>query len=1075
MLFLLPSIAIASGNEWDGEADFEIDGIYYLIISDSPPKVRVCSDSWTRHADGCYYSLPRYSGILDIPNEVTYNGTTYAVTDIHWNALIVCENLDSVTIPESVTNLTVSTYGSSGDTRANNCIKKIFVSNTNPVFNSRNDCNAIIETATNTLVVGCNYTIIPSTITSIGPGAFAFCCELNNIELPNTVTSIGTSAFYGCSGLTNFTVPPLVSAINSCVFYGCTGLETINLPSSITNIGWSAFQNCNALTSLTIPESVTDISGEAFAQCYNLVDIECLALTPPKVNYTSSVYNESNSFDCYNVATLTVPRISYNAYRNASGWKEFRKIQSLFDVEVDDIFYNITSDSTVCVTYKNEIFNSYDGNIVIPESIYFNGNEYIINAIGERAFYGCNNLISVAIPNTVKTIDNYAFYNCSGFSDLLIPESISAIGVNCFSGCSGLKKITWNAVNCSSNGNMPTSSIEQVTIGSSVEALPNGFVAGSKILEVMIPNSVKEIGSNAFSRCNELTNVNIPNSVVSIGESAFYACSGLVDLTIGSAVNIIGANAFGKCSSLDGISIPNSVLTIEESAFYACSGLKSVVIPNSVISIGYYCFSDCSNLTSVTIPNSVSNIGSSAFNNCNALNKVMITDLASWCSIIFESSTANPLYYSHHLYLNNQEIKSLSIPESVNSIGNYTFINGTAFNELALPSSLKSIGYNAFEGCTKLSKVNLPDSVESIGRQAFINCFNMTEVKLGVDLALISSQAFKGCNSLNTVISLAQTPPALANVDCFDIDCYDRTTLFVPGDKVEEYQTTSYWNKFANIFGLGIEVNNIYYELKPEKNEAIVTFKDDSYCSYTGEVVIPEMISYGGVVFTITRIGEAAFAYCDELTSVTIPNSVTSISDYAFMYCESLTSINLPNSLVSIGESAFDGSCNLNKIVIPDAVTSIGDMAFQGCTGLTDITIGSAVSRIGAKAFNYCNVLKTVTCKSSVPPIMDKSNCFTYNGYKATLRVPFETIEVYQTSDYWYKFAAIEGFGGNLVGDVNGDGGVNISDVTALIDYLLSGNDSAIELAGADCNKDGNVNISDVTALIDNLLSGNWN
>lgn len=1077
-------------------SDLEIDGIYYEIISDNPPEVRVTCRLWEPDSLGDLY-LPSsdYSGDLIVPSEVTFNGISYLVTSIHWGAFVSCTDLVSITLPASINDIKMAAYTTSFDLGpsihygGSNGLKNIKVLEGNSVYDSRNDCNAIIETATNKLIAGCNNTVVPNTVVSIGSAAFINCRELNSIILPNSITEIGASAFAGCSNLAEINIPNSVIDIGTCAFrssgltncvltnslskikpgvFAGSHLSSLEIPNGVTEIGNYAFLGCYALASVSISKYVTNIGDAAFAGCSNLVDIICMALTPPSITYRYGW----NTFDtgCYNSAILTVPRGYSDIYRTTNGWKEFSTIQALPpDMKVDDLYYVVTSDSTVCVTFKDDSYNSYSGDVVIPESVNYDGKVYIVNAIDEKAFYNCSGLTSVIIPNTITTIGDYAFYGCSGLTSLTIGKSVASIGYDAFNGCNNLKELNWNAINCSSNGNMSTSNIESVTIGSEVEVLPNYFVSGSKIAEVIIPNSVTWIGVSAFSACKDLLSIDIPNSVTVIDNQAFYYCKGLTNVTL-DRVQTIGEYAFAECTGLKSIEFSDSLLYIYDRAFSGCSSLNSITIPNNVREIGQYAFNNCIHLTSVTIgnavstighyafvncyhlmsvniPSSVTTIGSDAFHNCNALSKVTISDVSSWCKITFSDTFSNPLYYSHHLFMNGQEIKQLVIPEGVTAINSYAFVNGTSFLELTLPNTLESIGNNAFEGCKRLSNV-----------------------ALGLSMASIGSRAFKDCTAISSVDCMATTPPIMEAMDCFDSNCYDWATLYVPGDKVDEYKSTIYWNKFVNTFGTGIEVDGLYYLFDLEKGEASVTYKDETYCSYTDEVIIPETVNYGGAEYTITGIGKAAFAYCDELMSVTIPHTVTSIGDYAFMYCEGLTSITIPDSVKSIGDNSFDGCGALCAVEIPNSVISIGDMAFQGCTSLTDITIGSGVTNIGAKAFNYCNSLHSVTCMGSVPPLMDNSDCFTSYGYEATLKVPQTSIEDYQSSNYWYKFAVIEGFGGVEPGDVDGDGNLNISDVTALIDLLLSGGEA---LPSSDVNGDGQVNISDVTALIDMLLSGN--
>ena len=159
----------------------------------------------------------------------------------------------------------------------------------------------------------------------------------------------------------------------------------------------------------------------------------------------------------------------------------------------------------------------------------------------------------------------------------------------------------------------------------------------------------------------------------------------------------------------------------------------------------------------------------------------------------------------------------------------------------------------------------------------------------------------------------------------------------------------------------------------------------------------------------------------------------------AFQNCLLLEELNLGNMVQKIRGHAFYHCLGLTNVLIPNSVETIGEQAFQGCTGLTSVTIGSGVTVIGTKAFNYCNALENVKCISTVPPAMASSDCFSTAAYnRATLLVPRQQIETYQAADYWYKFTHIDGWGSGGRGDVNEDGNVNISDVTALIALLLN-------------------------------------
>ena len=264
--------------------------------------------------------------------------------------------------------------------------------------------------------------------------------------------------------------------------------------------------------------------------------------------------------------------------------------------------------------------------------------------------------------------------------------------------------------NYSSSSSVPwysnRSAIKTVSIENGVTSIGKyAFSYCSSLTSVTIPDSVTSIGEYAFAYCTKLTSVTIPDSVTSIGRSAFDYCTSLTSVTIPDSMTSIGRSAFYNCDSLTSITIPDSVTSIGYSAFYGCDSLTSVTIPDSVTSIGEWAFRYCTKLTSVTIGDSVMSIGNDAFRDCTSLTAVHISDIAAWCNIDFGGSDANPLYYAHNLYLNGTLVTTLTIPDSVTSIGDFAFYSCTSLTSVTIPDSVTSIGKYAFYYCTSLKDV----------------------------------------------------------------------------------------------------------------------------------------------------------------------------------------------------------------------------------------------------------------------------------------------------------------------------------------------------------------------------------
>ncbi len=258
-------------------------------------------------------------------------------------------------------------------------------------------------------------------------------------------------------------------------------------------------------------------------------------------------------------------------------------------------------------------------NINIPNSV---------TVIGVSAFKGCTGLTSIVIPNSVRTIHEFAFDMCMGLTKLTIGESVGYIYSDAFSGCH-IKELTWNAKHCSSTLNPlgslgdDTHEIEIVKIGPNVEYLPPGFIAGSLVTEVNIPNSVTSIGESAFSGCTGLDSIDIPNSVTSIGDRAFSGCTGLDSIDIPNSVTSIGDMAFSGCSGLSGsLTIPKSLTKIGNWAFLHCKRLKKlywnardcIFDGDNNSSNTHYPFGGCDSLCQIVIGSEVEYIGDILYN-----------------------------------------------------------------------------------------------------------------------------------------------------------------------------------------------------------------------------------------------------------------------------------------------------------------------------------------------------------------------------------------------------------------------------------------------------------------------------
>ena len=581
-----------------------------------------------------------------------------------------------------------------------------------------------------------------------------------------------------------------------------------------------------------------------------------------------------------------------------------------------DFEYSYIEDDRLSITG----YNGSATNPEIPSAI----NGVSVTEIGESAFENCTSLTSVTIPDSVTSIGFCAFYNCKSLTSVTIPDSVTSISESAFEDCKSLTSATipysvtsigdyayhgcyFTSENFVNNSNVELDDSSKPTI---VDTDAGGFCIKDNVLvnmrpayaigEVTIPNSVIIFGYSAFDSCESLISVTIPDSVTCIDDRTFSSCTSL------TSIEVSGNNK--NYSSIDGVLFNKNKSRLI--TYPAGKTDSKYVMPNSVISIDDDAFDSCINLKSVTIPNSVTSIDSGAFSNCISLTSIEVSgnnkNYSSTDGVLFNKDKSELITYPA-----GKTDSEYAIPNSVTSIGNYAFACSTNLTSVSIPNSVTSIGYDTFEDCTSLTSVTIPDSVTSIGWDTFENCTSLASITIGNGITSIGLGAFSGCTSLTSVT----IPNSVTSIDehafyntayyndesnwdngvLYISDClidtnynFDSTTDYIikDGTRIIANSAFSKWDNLISVtipnsvtsIGDSAFYNTAYYNDESNWNNGVLYISDclidinDDFDSTTDYIIKDG-----------TRIiADSVFSNCDNLISVTIPNSVKRLGDNAF-------------------------------------------------------------------------------------------------------------------------------------------------------------------------------------------------
>lgn len=404
--------------------------------------------------------LSAITGEIVIPSSYADGTNSYDVTAIAENAFANCTDLTAVSIPSTITSIGSGAF--EGCTNLSN----IVVDPNNTTYDSRENCNAIIETASNSLVSGCKNTVIPSSVTSIASGAFQGCDGLSSITIPSNVAIIGSGAFAGCSSLANIAVDAsnanydsregcnaIIETASNSLISGC---KNTVIPSSVTSIGSGAFQGCSSLSSISIPTGINAIGSNAFDGCSALSSI---ALPSGLTSIADGVFKGTG------LTAVSIP-----SSVTSIGEAAFANCTALTTASIPTGLTSIAKEA-----FKGSGLTT----IEIP---------YSVQSVGESSFEGCSGLQSVTLPTSLATIAKNTFLGCTNMTTVNIPVAVTKIEEGAFKNCDKLVAVT-----------LPSGLVE---LGMSV-------FENSGLQSITLPPEVTAIAQKAFYSCRNLVSATL--------------------------------------------------------------------------------------------------------------------------------------------------------------------------------------------------------------------------------------------------------------------------------------------------------------------------------------------------------------------------------------------------------------------------------------------------------------------------------------------------------------------------------------------------------------------------------------
>lgn len=984
------------------------------------------------------------------------------VTDIQNCAFAYCTNLSEVSIGKAVNSIS-SSYLHDAFDGCNN-IKKLTVNCRDLEIlpsSLKNNLEELII-GDNTVNIGYytfyNYNSKLRKL-SIGKsvdwiGGFRDCSLLEEVELSEGNMYIQEEAFNGCEKLSNLSLPSTIKTIGSVAFSGC-GFNQFTIPEGVEEIGYGAFSGCKNLTSINIPNNVNRLEIDLFSGC---------------------------GFSSFDVPSH-VTSIGMGTFRGCSKLETVTASDNLIsigrDAFMDVPWYDNQNDG---LFYLGSVACGYHGEMSGSTTIQLRDNT---RGIAACAFAGQTNLTKITFPVSLENIGDAAFQNCTGLTSIVIPEKLENMGCEAFSGCTNLKRIDFHVTPttcynfiCCKNlkaiyaymeqpkeiydmfGNdddeeasqdyvfnnatlyVPSEYISayENTYGwkrfKNIQPIQNNIsFADEEVKAVCVANwdinedmelsyneatSVTSL-SDAFSNNEKITSfkeLEFFTGLTAIDDYAFTYCSNLKEVTIPENVTTIGTSSFASCHHLDNLVLPGIVSSVGNEAFMACVGMQNLSLSEGLKIIGEAAFSGCNQLKQITLPEGIETINAHAFEGCGSLISVVIPKDVSlvgeaafaYCNkleSIFVGEGITRL--GSEVFSGCEKLKDVSLPSSLTEVSYGMFSMCNSLESIVLPELVTSIGSDAFHWCANLKAINIPNGVTMLGINAFAECSSLTEIVIPKNVSVIHSAAFQNCYGLEKVVSCIENPFDLDASAFWNWNEEDQTSrftsaiLYVPRGQEAIYLSTIGWKEFSQIVEYGDELSLSDIEGRPGKQvELPITLTNDqTVVGISFTLRLPQ-----GVEVATDEDGDPIFELNSErMSSKKFSTTTMCYEDGSWGF--------------RIASTSSDTTVNGNE---GDIVTIMLNIAKGMEDGDYTISLTDNVLSIDRGDHDIQSL-----------PIHDATATLTLNSL--------------------------------IMGDVNGDEEVDLSDAIMVTYYSLNVHPTNFIVAAADMNTDGHIDLSDAIII----------